>query len=186
MNYRKEVLQEAGSIEHGLGMPILNLAIFLLIAWLFITGVLIKGIRSSGKASYFLALFPYVIILILLVRAVTLPGAWNGILFFIRPRWDMILEPSVSKKTQIVDRKIHSIVQFRFGMRPLYNASSPWPLDSAISLCIHRSISSTTMFIAMLRSSRHWTHSHRCWPAVPFSVFWVIWHMKWAPKTSLR
>lgn len=67
----------------------------MLIAWIFIAGVLIKGIRSSGKASYFLALFPYVIILVLLIRAVTLEGAWNGIIYFIKPRWDKILEPKV-------------------------------------------------------------------------------------------
>lgn len=74
----------------------MNLSIFLLIAWLFIAGVLIKGIRSSGKASYFLALFPYVVIAILLARAITLEGAWNGIIYFIKPEWDQILKPSVS------------------------------------------------------------------------------------------
>lgn len=68
----------------------------MLIAWLFIAGVLIRGIQSSGKASYFLALFPYVVIGILLIRALTLDGAWNGIVYFIKPRWDKILEPKVS------------------------------------------------------------------------------------------
>lgn len=92
----RDVLRESESIDDGIGAPILNLTVFLLIAWLFIVGVLIRGIRSSGKASYFLALFPYVIIGILLVRAVTLDGAWNGILFFLKPRWDKILEPKVS------------------------------------------------------------------------------------------
>lgn len=90
------MLQERENINDGIGYPILNLSIFLLIAWLFIAGVLIKGIKSSGKASYFLALFPYVVIGILLIRALFLPGAWNGILFFIRPQWDKLLEPSVS------------------------------------------------------------------------------------------
>lgn len=90
------MLMEAESIEDGIGAPILNLSLFLLFAWVVIAAVLVKGIRSSGKASYFLALFPYVVIGILLIRAVTLEGAWNGILFFLTPRWDKILEPSVS------------------------------------------------------------------------------------------
>lgn len=68
------MLREAHDIEHGIGYPILNLALFLLFAWIVIAGVLIKGIRSSGKASYFLALFPYFVIGILLIRAVTLEG----------------------------------------------------------------------------------------------------------------
>lgn len=89
------VLKESNSIENGIGAPILNLSVFLLIAWIFIAGVLIRGIRSSGKASYFLALFPYVIIGVLFVQTMTLEGAWNGILYFIKPRWDKILEPKV-------------------------------------------------------------------------------------------
>lgn len=44
----------------------------------------------------FLALFPYVILLILLARAVTLPGAMDGIIFFIRPQWDKLFDPNVS------------------------------------------------------------------------------------------
>lgn len=90
------MLQEASDINHGIGSPILNLAVFLLVAWLIIAAVLVKGIRSSGKASYFLALFPYVIIGVLLIRALTLDGAMNGIIYFITPRWDKILDPDVS------------------------------------------------------------------------------------------
>lgn len=93
---RKEVLREVANLNDGIGTPILNLSLFLLFAWFVIAAVLIKGIRSSGKASYFLALFPYAIIIILLIRALTLEGAWNGILYFLKPRWDKILEPSVS------------------------------------------------------------------------------------------
>lgn len=126
---RKEVLQETDNIINGIGTPILNLAIFLLIAWLFIIGVLIKGIKSSGKASYFLALFPYVIIFILLIRAVTLPGAWNGILFFIKPNWAKILEPGVCFPTHNVDlndnERIIFHCSYRFGMRLSYSAFSP-------------------------------------------------------------
>lgn len=94
--FSKEVLQEASNINDGIGYPIFNLALFLLLAWVVIAAVLVKGIQSSGKASYFLALFPYVIIGVLLIRAVTLDGAWNGIIFFIKPRWDKILEPGVT------------------------------------------------------------------------------------------
>lgn len=94
--YRKEVLREAENLNDGIGAPILNLSLFLLLAWVVIAAVLVRGIRSSGKASYFLALFPYVVIGILLIRAVTLEGAWNGIVYFLKPRWDKILEPGVS------------------------------------------------------------------------------------------
>lgn len=57
--------------------------------------VLRNGVKTSGKASYFLALFPYVIMITLLVRAVTLDGAVDGIIFLFKPTWEKILDPAV-------------------------------------------------------------------------------------------
>jgi solute carrier family 6 amino acid transporter-like protein 5/7/9/14 len=54
-------------------------------------------VKSSGKAAYFLALFPYVIMVTLLIRGATLPGAGQGILFFIEPQWEELLNPEVSE-----------------------------------------------------------------------------------------
>lgn len=66
-----------------------------MLCWVIISLILLKGIKSAGKASYFLAIFPYIVLLILLIRALTLPGSFNGIKFFFTPQWDKILEPSV-------------------------------------------------------------------------------------------
>lgn len=73
----------------------------LLVSWIIIMLVLIKGIHSSGKASYFLAIFPYVIMGILLIRSVTLEGASTGIIYFFKPQWDRILEPQVRESKVI-------------------------------------------------------------------------------------
>lgn len=53
---------------------------------------------SAGKVAYFTALFPYVVLIILLIRGVTLPGAVEGITYFISPKWEKILEPQVGNK----------------------------------------------------------------------------------------
>ena len=66
-----------------------------MLSWVIIALVLLKGVKSSGKASYFLAIFPYVVLLTLLIRALTLPGSFNGIVFFFTPQWDKILQPGV-------------------------------------------------------------------------------------------
>ena len=45
---------------------------------------------------YVTATFPYVMLLILLVRGVTLDGAWKGIEFYIKPNITKLTEPDVS------------------------------------------------------------------------------------------
>lgn len=89
------ILKEKASIEDGIGYPNWETVICLAVSWIVITLIMIKGIISSGKASYFLAIFPYVVMLILLIRALTLPGAMNGVIFFLKPQWDKLLEPEV-------------------------------------------------------------------------------------------
>lgn len=93
--FTKEVLKETASIDDGIGTPNWKLVLCLLGSWVTICLVLSKGLKSSGRASYFLAIFPYVILIALLVRAVTLENALQGILFFIKPEWSKLLEPKV-------------------------------------------------------------------------------------------
>lgn len=90
------VLNERASIEDGLGTLDWKLVCCLAFSWLGIGLLLLRGIQSSGKASYFLALFPYATLAVLFVRAVTLPGAVNGILYFLTPQWGELLNPNVS------------------------------------------------------------------------------------------
>ncbi|SPP89866.1 sodium-dependent nutrient amino acid transporter 1 isoform X2 [Drosophila guanche] len=93
--FLKEVLHEKPDIIDGIGLPNWELVIGLFVAWLCVFLIIRRGVKSSGKASYFLAIFPYVIMCVLLIRAVTLPGAADGILYFIKPQWGKILDPKV-------------------------------------------------------------------------------------------
>ncbi|CAK9834192.1 Sodium-dependent nutrient amino acid transporter 1 [Anthophora retusa] len=93
--FLKVVLQEKDSIDDGIGLPDWKLTLCLLVSWVSVILITFQGVKSSGKASYFLAIFPYIILISLLVRAVTLEGAGNGILFFITPRWSKLLDPTV-------------------------------------------------------------------------------------------
>uniref|UniRef100_W8B974 Transporter n=1 Tax=Ceratitis capitata TaxID=7213 RepID=W8B974_CERCA len=93
--FTKVILREKDSIDDGIGYPSWYLALTLAVSWIIITSILIKGIKSSGKASYVLAIFPYVVLFILLIRSLTLPGAFDGVLYFLKPQWDKLLDPQV-------------------------------------------------------------------------------------------
>ncbi|XP_058170648.1 sodium-dependent nutrient amino acid transporter 1-like [Anopheles ziemanni] len=82
-------------ITGTIGTPDSYLALCLLFCWICITVILIRGIRSSGKAAYFLAIFPYVILLVLLIQVFTLQGAWDGIFFLLTPQWEKLLTVQV-------------------------------------------------------------------------------------------
>uniref|UniRef100_A0A671VJ58 Transporter n=1 Tax=Sparus aurata TaxID=8175 RepID=A0A671VJ58_SPAAU len=69
----------------------------LCLAWIIVYASLAKGIKSSGKVVYFTATFPYVVLVILLIRGVTLPGAFDGILYFITPKWEKLNDAKVWK-----------------------------------------------------------------------------------------
>ncbi|KMY96122.1 uncharacterized protein Dsimw501_GD11799 [Drosophila simulans] len=81
-------IEETGSIK-------LSLAACLFLAWTIVFLCLCKGVQSSGKVVYFTALFPYVVLVILFVRGVTLPGASTGILFYLTPDWKQLANAQV-------------------------------------------------------------------------------------------
>ncbi|XP_051957084.1 sodium- and chloride-dependent neutral and basic amino acid transporter B(0+) [Xyrauchen texanus] len=76
------VLQRTSSMDET-GPVVWHLALCLLLAWILVAAALFKGIKSSGKVVYFTATFPYVVLLILLIRGVTLEGAKDGIEYYI-------------------------------------------------------------------------------------------------------
>ncbi|XP_069749774.1 sodium- and chloride-dependent neutral and basic amino acid transporter B(0+)-like isoform X4 [Narcine bancroftii] len=80
--WEKSVLQHTSSMDET-GKVVWSLALCLLLAWLIVCGALSKGIKSSGKVVYFTATFPYVVLTVLLIRGVTLEGAYKGIEFYI-------------------------------------------------------------------------------------------------------
>ncbi|XP_066496273.1 sodium- and chloride-dependent neutral and basic amino acid transporter B(0+) [Tiliqua scincoides] len=80
--WNKVVLQRSPGFGET-GTIVWYLALCLLLSWLIVGAALFKGIKSSGKVVYFTAIFPYVVLVILLIRGATLDGAGEGIAYYI-------------------------------------------------------------------------------------------------------
>ncbi|XP_077984966.1 sodium-dependent proline transporter-like [Glandiceps talaboti] len=92
--YYRYVLDISDDIDN-IGMIRWQLAMCLLAGWFVVYLCIIKGVKSSGKVVYFTAVFPYVVLTILLIRGVTLPGAGEGIKFYLNPRWELLMDATV-------------------------------------------------------------------------------------------
>ncbi|XP_041672618.1 sodium- and chloride-dependent GABA transporter 2-like [Cheilinus undulatus] len=82
--WERGVLTMSGGIEQ-VGTVKWELLLCLLACWVACYFCIWKGVRSTGKVVYFTAVFPYVTLAILLVRGLTLPGAWQGVVYYLYP-----------------------------------------------------------------------------------------------------
>ncbi|XP_076352499.1 sodium- and chloride-dependent glycine transporter 1-like [Tachypleus tridentatus] len=80
---------------HDLGSIKWQLALCLLACWVLIFFCLVRGVKTIGKVVYFTALFPYVVLVILLIRGATLDGAYDGVMFYLTPEWHRLKEAKV-------------------------------------------------------------------------------------------
>ncbi|KAG5284400.1 hypothetical protein AALO_G00026300 [Alosa alosa] len=81
-------IEEIGSVNY-------ELALCLLLVWVIVYFCVWKGIKSTGKAAYFTATFPYVTLLALLIRGITLPGAMHGISYYLYPNISRLSDQQV-------------------------------------------------------------------------------------------
>ncbi|KQK77244.1 Sodium- and chloride-dependent glycine transporter 2 [Amazona aestiva] len=96
------------------------LALSLFLAWVIVYASLAKGIKSSGKVVYFTATFPYVVLIILLIRGVTLPGAGAGIWYFITPKWEKLIDAMFATIETIVTSVSDEFPKYLRTHKPLF------------------------------------------------------------------
>uniref|UniRef100_A0AAQ5ZZV5 Transporter n=1 Tax=Amphiprion ocellaris TaxID=80972 RepID=A0AAQ5ZZV5_AMPOC len=81
-------IQTSGSLEWWLVLCLAS-------AWCFVYIGFVRGIETIGKAIYATVTFPYLVLTIFLIRALTLPGAADGLVYLFTPNWDTLKNPEV-------------------------------------------------------------------------------------------
>ncbi|XP_029358794.1 sodium- and chloride-dependent GABA transporter 2-like [Echeneis naucrates] len=92
--WERRILGLSSGIEN-MGKIRWELALCLLLAWILCYFCVWNGVKSTGKVVYFTATFPYVMLVVLLVRGLTLPGAKDGIMFYLYPDPSRLTDPEV-------------------------------------------------------------------------------------------
>ncbi|XP_048193288.1 sodium-dependent neutral amino acid transporter B(0)AT3-like [Perognathus longimembris pacificus] len=90
----RQTLNITADISHG-GVIQWRLLLCLVTCWAVVYLCVIRGIESTGKAIYFTASFPYLVLTIFLIRGLTLPGAAEGLTYLFTPKMRTLQNPRV-------------------------------------------------------------------------------------------
>ncbi len=92
--FHNQFLQLSGGPEMlgGIRWPIV---FGLAIVWLAIYLILFKGVKVVGKVVIWTVTIPWAILIIMVVRGLTLPGAMEGLKFYLTPDFSVLLKPNV-------------------------------------------------------------------------------------------
>ena len=90
----EKVLQRSSG-PGELGWPVPSLVIGMALTWLTIYLILRKGVRNVSRVVLITVPLPIILLAVLLVRGLTLPGALDGIRYYLTPDFSKLAEPRI-------------------------------------------------------------------------------------------
>ncbi|XP_012686876.2 sodium-dependent neutral amino acid transporter B(0)AT3-like [Clupea harengus] len=116
-------------------------------AWLVVYICFIRGIETIGKAVYFTATFPYLVLTIFLIRALSLPGATDGLIYLFTPKWELLKNPQMwlDASTQIFFS-----LSVAFGGLIAFSSYNPLDNDCEVDAVIVGCVNSATSIYASI------------------------------------
>lgn len=88
------VLRLSESVEKVSFIPT-EIIFALVVVWMLIYFSVWKGVKSVGKVVLVTMPLPLILLLVLLIRGITLPGALSGIIYYLKPNFKALLDPVV-------------------------------------------------------------------------------------------
>ena len=67
------------------------IALGLILTWIAIVAAIWKGAKTVGKVVYFTVIIPWIILLVFVARGLTLPGALEGLKYYLTPNFSALL-----------------------------------------------------------------------------------------------
>jgi NSS family neurotransmitter:Na+ symporter len=92
--FEQEVLHKSSG-PGQIGWPVPSLVLGMALTWLVIYLILRRGVRSVSKVVIVTVPLPMVLLVILLVRGLTLPGAMDGIRYYLTPDFSKLGNPHI-------------------------------------------------------------------------------------------
>lgn len=117
------------------------------LTWILIFLIIFKGVRNVGKVVMLTVPVPVVLIIVMVIRGVTLPGAAEGLLYYLRPDWEMLMNPTVWVRAY---GQIFFSLTLGFGVLIAYASYMPRESDVTNSALITSFGNCATSFIAGL------------------------------------
>ena len=125
----------------------LNLVLGAALTWLLIFLIIFKGVRNVGRVVMFTVPLPVILLLVILVRGLTLPGATTGILYYLTPNWEMLKDPNVWMRAY---GQIFFSLTLGFGVLIAYASYMPRDSDVTGNAFITSFANCATSFVAGL------------------------------------
>lgn len=127
------------------GQIVLPILFALVAVWIMIYFSIWKGVKSVGKVVMITMPLPVILLVVLLIRGVTLPGAADGIIFYLKPDFNALLDLAVWRAAA---SQIFFTLSLAFGIMIAYASFQHESSDISKAAILTSLINSTISIIA--------------------------------------
>lgn len=142
-----EFLQVSKEGHFSLGSPRVWIVMGLIVSWVAIVASIWRGAKTVGKVVYLTVLLPWLLLIMFLIRGITLPGAFIGLAYYLKPNFAALanLEVWSAAYTQVFFS-----LSIGFGVMMAYSSFLPEKSDIVNNAFIISLMDAATAFVGGL------------------------------------